>query len=366
MLTPASAGRSPGPPTRARSRGLESPEARIVASLDEAANTAFARLGRYESTIVVAGHRIRLIFAGEELQTQSMRPFAHIETSSEAPAEIEIYVWDTVQSGVAMSAELGARLHSLLAEAHRDGGPLLSVLDQGVFFYNPATSRAYHWLPDAANLDETNKASPVRLALSYAMAYRGLHAMHAAALKGASGGLLLCGSSGVGKSTTSVACARAGFEFAADDFCFVEVDRGRARAYSLYVSAKLFGHRLSDLPQFAALVTNPNDLQTEKAISFLDEGTAFKVIPQVEITAVVVLASKGNSSASFQRISPVQALVGLAPSTVILFRSRSQHLSALKALVANVPCFEMHLASDLDANPPAIESLLESLRAERE
>ena len=234
-------------------------------------------------------------------------------------------------------------------------------MPQGVSFFNPETSRAYHWLQDAGNLDETNKAAPARIALSYAMAAQGVPAMHAGALRSASGGVLLCGSSGAGKSTTSIACAQAGFEYAADDFCFVSTEQGRVVAHSLYASGKVYEHRLRDLPEFASLVVNADDVETEKAISFLGEGPAFKVIPRMEVDAIIVLASKGNPAPAFRRITPVQALVGLAPSTVLLFRTGGDHLAALRDLVARLPCFEMHLSHDVHANPPAIESLLRSL-----
>ena len=340
---------------------MDRPEARLAASLDVAANLAFERLGRHQSAIQIAGHTIRLVFAGGALQSQAMRAFTHIETPLPSQVSFEILVWDTGQSGVAMSPTAGAQIESLLADARQPGGPALSVVPQGVSFFNPETSRAYHWLQDALNLDETNKAAPVRLALSYAMADLGVPAMHAAALRSSSGGLLLCGSSGAGKSTTSIACAQAGFEFAADDFCFVASNNGRILAHSVYASGKVYAHRLHDLPQFASLVMNGEAVETEKAISFLGEGPAFKVIPQMAVDAVIVLASKGNPVPTFRRISPLQALVGLAPSTVLLFRTGGDHLTALRRLVAKVPCFEMHLSRDIKANPPAIESLLRSL-----
>jgi hypothetical protein len=361
MSTPASAGLSPGPPSRAGLPGLDGSEARLAASLDAAANLAFDRLGRYESAIQIAGHTIRLVFAGKALQSQAMRAFAHIESPLQSQVSFEILVWDTVQSGVPMSPETGAQIESMLAKAHQPGGPALSVTPQGVYVYDAATGRGYHWLPDALDLDETNKAAPVRLALSYAMAELGISAMHAGAVRTASGGFLLCGSSGAGKSTTSIACAQAGFAFAADDFCFVSTANGRILAHSVYASAKVYDHRLADLPQFASLVTNSGALETEKAISFLGESPGFKVIPRMEVDAIVVLASKGNPAPTFRRITPVQALVGLAPSTVLLFRTGGEHLAALRSLVAKVPCFEMHLSRDIEANPPAIESLLRSL-----
>ena len=107
--------------------------------------------------------------------------------------------------------------------------------------------------------------------------------MHAAALKAPSGGALLCGISGTGKSTTSIACARAGFEFAADDFCFITVGEG-VTAHSIYASAKLFSHRLDDFPDFNSLVSNADLLAAEKAISFLLEGETSQTLPTAWIS----------------------------------------------------------------------------------
>ena len=83
----------------------------------------------------------------------------------------------------------------------------------------------------------------------------------------------------------------------------------------------------------------------------------------MDIDALIVLSSKGHQSPAFRRINPVQALTAIAPNTLIFFHAGSGHLSALKQLVQTVPCFAIDLATDLEANPPAIEALLRSLKS---
>ena len=89
---------------------MDRPEATLAASLDAAAGLAFDRLGRYEANIQIAGHTIRLVFAGEVLHSQAMRAFSHIEAPLLVPPSLEVFVWDTVHSGVAMSSKAGAQI----------------------------------------------------------------------------------------------------------------------------------------------------------------------------------------------------------------------------------------------------------------
>jgi hypothetical protein len=341
---------------------LDNPEASLAEALDGAANAAFARLGRCDSAIEVAGHRIRLSFAGKALQDQVMRAFRHIEAPATTDCEIEVFAWDTAQSGVGMSPETGRLIERLQATGKEQAIPALSATEQGIHFFDSKTNRGYQWIRDAGELDEANKAAPLRLTLGYALAGRGLYAMHAAALRTGDSGFLLCGTSGAGKSTTSLACAGAGFEFAADDFCFVEVHGSGVTAHSIYASAKVFEHRLSDLPDFDPLVSNRDKLEAEKAISFLAEGGMYQLARSFELDALIILASKGQATPSLRRISPMEALRAIAPNTLIFFRSSTYHLAALRDIVARVPCFALDLAGDIEANPPAIETLLRSIK----
>jgi hypothetical protein len=60
------------------------------------------------------------------------------------------------------------------------------------------------------------------LALMEALRARGLHPLHAAALAGDRGGVLVCGPSGAGKSTLALALLDAGLDFLGDDLAFLE------------------------------------------------------------------------------------------------------------------------------------------------
>ena len=84
----------------------------------------------------------------------------------------------------------------------------------------------------------------------------------------------------------------------------------------------------------------------------------YQLVRSFDLDALIVLASKGREAPSFRRISAVEALRAIAPNTLIFFRTSARHLAALRDMVSRVPCYALNLSGDIQANPPAIQSLL--------
>jgi hypothetical protein len=91
------------------------------------------------------------------------------------------------------------------------------------------------------------------------LAHRYVVPIHAACIAHNGAGILLCGRGGAGKSTTSFACARAGWTFLSDDCTFLKTDsddriaigqphRARFRDDSRSVFPELAGYRASTRP----------------------------------------------------------------------------------------------------------------------
>jgi len=368
MSIRASAGLSPGLPSRAGRAGLDKPEARLAASLDAAANLAFERLGRFESAIQIANHTIRLVFAGQALRDQMMRCFGHVGVPDNS-TELTVYTWDAAQSGVPLPRHAEAFTNyeaSAFQQATTSDGivGLFDIFEYSLSVLDPVASQGFFCVPDAAGLSEAARAAPMRSVITWWLQTKGLIPLHAGVV-GEVFGLAMCGHSGVGKSTTSLMCAEAGFEFVSDDYCFVRSDQDHVEAFSVFGSGKVYPRHLPDLPTVSEFAVADHGVGEEKAICYLTESSAFKVVPNLSIGAIVILAGKGAERPLIRPISPLKALLHLAPSTLLGFPGATQaNLTALRAITERLPCFEMELASDVHANPLALRALLQSLSGE--
>ncbi len=346
---------------------MDRAEAGLGASLDAAANLAFDRLGRYESAIQIAGHIIRLVFAGEALRDQMMTCFGHIPAPPEARAELTISIWDAAQSEVHLPRGANIFINyeaSTFQQALAVDGVvgLFDVFEYSLSVLDPKNSKGYYCVPDAFCLSEAARAAPMRSVISWWMQGHGLIPLHTGVVGMQGIGVAMCGHSGVGKSTTSLVCAEAGFEFVGDDYCFVRPVAGKVEAHSLFCSGKVYPRHLRELPKVSELVTQDEWAGQEKAVCYLTDSTAFKVAPTLEVGAIVILTAKGAERPVIQPIAPLKALLSLAPSTLLGFPGATQsNLTALRAITESVPCFEMVLASQVHANPVALRALLESL-----
>lgn len=346
---------------------MDKPGAKLARSLDAAANTAFEHLGRYEATIEVAGHIIRLEFAGELLRDQMMRPFVHLISPWTEPTSLTVSIWDGRRSEVNLPAGIEPFMNHKpvtypQAIVSQGGIGLFDPFESTFSFLDLSTSRGYFCVPDAMALRESLLAAPVRSVISWWLQTKGYIPLHAGVIGEGGVGLALCGHSGVGKSTTSLACAEAGMEIAGDDYCLVGTREGELRAYSLFSSGKIYDRHLSDLPAVQAVVINPARPEQEKAISYLTESPAFRMVASLSLRAIVVLVGKGGKQPQIRPISPRRALLLLAPSTLLGFPGTGQaNMTSLRAMTESLPCFELELAANLHSNPSKLRELLQSV-----
>src|SRR5581483_7842647 len=101
--------------------------------------------------------------------------------------------------------------------------------------------RAIHWVPDAPSIPFYEQSAPF-LQILHWWARENLHQMvHAAAVGTATGGVLIGGKSGSGKSTTTLACLKAGLRSTGDDYTLLRASHPPL-VRNLYSTGKLEGH----------------------------------------------------------------------------------------------------------------------------
>lgn len=328
----------------------------------------------------IAGRRVNLCFAGRRWSDLLTKALAHLAvrqgiTHSNKPG-LTVHLWDgSIQP---RSRILGAYLTTLAEHWFEYAGPrgaLLDVDGPPVWaFYHPGPDilsvidleegTAFYWKRDLSALPYYEAGSPLRTLLHIWMREQAIHFVHAAAVGTASGGVLLAGKGGSGKSTTALACLGSMLKYAADDYCMAGLEQGQARAYSLYNTTKLNGAAdLARFPKLAPWVWNQHRDDTEKATIFLHDHAPERLISGFPLQAILLPVVAGCGGTSLEPCSAHEALLALAPSTMAqLPASGPRDLAFIARLVKQLPCYRLLVGRDLTTVPFTITALLDSFR----
>ncbi len=335
--------------------------------------TARAAGGSEDRDFQMAGHRVRLRFAGPAWTESLTRGLSHLVLNAQpdsAGAALTVHIWDGSTSEplgllgfflrsltLNWPAFLNARgqitdLHSEpLVALYHPGPDLLSVTDT-------TSGSAYFWKRDASPLPYYEAGSPMRSLLHAWLRRRGCQFVHAAAVGRPKGGVLLAGKGGSGKSTTAVACLNSDLQYAGDDYCLVSITN---RVHSLYNTAKLCGELdLDRFPKIKAQVWNQERQDGDKATVFLQDHYPEKLIRDFPLQAILLPHITGQSKTWIEPCRPSDALLALAPTTLAqLPASGALDMQQMSQVTRSVPTYRLHLGSVIEAIPQVIEQFLD-------
>lgn len=345
--------------------GTPNPVGRRTSDLGfgEAFTVAATITGVVERDYVIAGHGVRMRFAGPAMLDRLTGSFSHLAAAVGEP-ELVINVWDSASSGTPSPGIEGT-------EVEGDGtGPILYYEEQGVraitrwntvSVLDGVANEAWFWAPDPAVMLSWDWASPMRAILHWWLGGMGILQVHGGAVGTDDGGVIIVGRGGSGKSTTSLACLTAGLQYAGDDFVAIET-RPEPRVHSLYSSGKLESHQIERFPELVSAVVNPVREEEEKAIIYADRRVPRVTVPGFPLRAVLVPRIAGVRDTGVVPTSGIAALAALAPSTIFqLHPPQENALAEMAELVRRVPCYSLELGTDLTQIPGAIAGLLREL-----
>lgn len=342
-----------------------------VEALAEAAEQAAEALGGWSlHEFSIAGLKLRLRVAGDELAEDMTRALAH---RAAAAAEIggqpamTIDIWDTETSGCPVPPppwslddyrEHGAirgHFDERMQAMYRWDLNALSLLDHE----DPGGPHGYMWLADATTLPDHERAAPLRPALQQWLARSGRHLIHAAAVGDPGGCIMLAGRGGSGKSTTAYGCIGRLMHLS-DDFCVLDPDE--ARVHSLYSTVKADERTIGRLGIAGAKVANPVRAPDQKAVIFLAEQAPELVLDQSPLRGIVVPRVAGGPHSELRPTTAGPVLGALAPSSMLLFPGTGQAaMSRMVAVVRAVPGYELALGEDPTEVTETIARLAEEL-----
>lgn len=325
----------------------------------------------------IGGHTVRLRFAGPGLLPYLTPALAHVAAEPAAPA-LTVHLWDSASTGAELSPllawmcaemrkapfhHLSARQEIRLLSSERApatfemGAGVLSVLDV-------EASAGVYWVEDATRLPYHEQGAPLRTLFGWWLTPRRLQCVHAAAVGTETGGVLLAGKGGSGKSTTALACLDSPLRYVSDDYCLVRAEP-EPYAHTLYNTAKLGGLRdLQRQPRFLPMIHNPDARGDEKLMTFLERHVPEKLCAGFPLVAILLPHVVGEGPARLVRVSAGEALRALAPTTLFqLPGAAAASFGMMAALARRLPAYRLELGGDVGEIPGVILRFLEERAA---
>lgn len=330
------------------------------------------RLGETSFDLALAGHELRLRFAGEEL-SHLFKPLSHLAVEGdstkcdastleeESPFEILIFngvapgaksirpPW-TAETNPTTKNDRWRREHGDVLVSHVPSIDFLQLLHRG-------KRQAIYWINQAQQLSFWEIAAPLRTIFRWWAADNGLQLAHAAVVGRNGRGVLLTGRSGQGKSTTAAACLAAGMEFVSDDYVLLSTEPNPT-AHCLFNSAKLHTQVLNDhFPGWRENVVRHIGPE-QKSLFFVHRSWTNQLRSSLNVAAIVCPQISGGADSRIVPASRGETLRSMGPSTVLPHASQQGHdFSFLANLIRRSPTFRLELGP-IASSPAALDGLL--------
>lgn len=314
----------------------------------------------------IGGFTVCLRFAGNALETRLTPALDHLSISSCSTPDLTVCLWDSESTGSELPAppwshedygvhgEISGYNTPVLRTAFNLGSGVLSMLEMqrnvGLF-----------WIRDAQSLPIYESGAPLLTIFHWWMGARRRQLMHAAAIGNESGGVLLVGKGGSGKSSTALRALDSELIYAADDYCLLSNDT-TPFVHSLYSSGKIHTKDTAIFPFLQPALDKSYDLNNEKALFFLKDHFPEKISAGFPIKAVLLPCVTGQDHTRVVQAPASAALLALAPSTIFQLSGAGQPaFQMLSELVRKVPCFVLELGNERPQIPGVIANLLKKL-----
>jgi hypothetical protein len=311
----------------------------------------------------IGEHRIRLVFAGSALVPLLTPALAHLATPEVVAPDLTLCLWDSESTAILpppcpwrpdevyARGEIPSCSDDRFLTAIQLDVNAVSVLDRN-------RNLGVYWIDSIDSLRAYERAAPLKVLLHWWLRDRGLPMIHAAAVGGKDGAVLLVGKTGAGKSTTSLVCLNAGLRYISDDRCLLAL-APEPEALCIYNSAKLHWAQMERFPDLRSAICNQPKIDEEKALVHVHELAPQQIADRLPIRAILLSTVAGTSSTTLTPVSRMRVLSDFTTSTLV-YQPGAAHkeVKMMADLVRRVPCYQINLGSDLAEIPLSIMQLL--------
>ncbi|HEY9296764.1 MAG TPA: hypothetical protein VIQ31_10375, partial [Phormidium sp.] len=312
----------------------------------------------------LAGYKIRLRFAGSALIPYITPALAHLAIEPVSDPDLTVCLWDSASTNTVMPPPPWRRIDhdSKRGEIRGFNNDRIHTSFQwGAFALNILDSDrnlGIYWVETAEQLPYWEVGSPLRTIFNVWMSKRGIQLVHGGAVGLPSGGVLLVGKGGSGKSTTALTCLNSELFYASDDYSLIKSD-STPTVFSIYNTGKKNADDIERLPFLAAAVSNRDRLDSEKALYFINDHFPEKILPSFPLKAILIPRITGKTGTTLTSTSSAAAIAALAPSTIIqLPGAGKEACQVMMKVLTQVSCYYLELGTDLGQIPQVILDLL--------
>ncbi len=319
-----------------------------------------------EFALRIADRDIRIRVVGDAWADTVAAAMGHLERpASDAPRpELNIDVWDVRATGVAVSKRAAAdpAAPPILMKGSRDGRFVGEERHHGMTWLDRRNNRIVGFSECATRLNLDERARPFHKMLSAWLEDRGVQFVHSGLIRHAGRGILFVGNGGAGKSTSSIACLRAGMRYLGDDFIGLGKEDGRFVGHGFYASCLLNVHHIERFPDLRPLGHAPNHSYEQKCVLYLTDAFPDCLCQRSTIDALVLPKVVDSDTTTFRRATPVETLKAIAPTSVMMLpRPNRAAFERLVELVQTTPGYWLELGRRIEAIPEAVCALAQSL-----
>lgn len=318
----------------------------------------------------IAESIIQLEFADTAMIPLVARAFSHLEIpANDHPsqsADLTIHIWDSASTATPSLPgwsvdEWGMHLEIPRYNNHRFFAAV-QLEPKVLYMFDLERRLGLFWIENARELPPHETSAPMRPLLFEWLLRRGMLPVHGSAVGYRNGGVLLAGRGGAGKSNAALACLESDLLYASDDFCALS-ESDCWNVHGLYSTGKVAQEDIVRIPYLRSMISNPDQLERDKAIFFLNEHRPERLISGFPLRAIVVVRVAGCPESRFEPASKVEVQKTLAMSTMPLAPLRAAvTFRSVARLARAMPCYELHMGSRSAEIPERIDELLRSLQ----
>lgn len=215
------------------------------------------------------------------------------------------------------------------------GSAMLAVVDRRI-------DRGHVVVGDPGAIGLADAVTLVRALVAWWLASAASGLVHAAAVAGSDGAVLLTGVGGAGKSSTAAAAFARGLDFLGDDAVFCRSDAPTVFCVNTFLS--LFEE---DFASHYGSLGPPAASRDGKAAVDAAVLAPARLRASAPIRAVVAVERGGASPAGLREVSRGRVLASLAPSSVFIVpNDEHRTMSMIAGLLRRVPCYALGLEPD--------------------
>lgn len=321
---------------------------------------ALTTAGKNAYQLGLAGQIISLQFAGEALVGAILPALSHLLIETTAAADLTILLWDSASTGIdppelpwqpPVNEAWKIETEAYLASFHPQRASQI--------WFDRREHQAYYWIPEAISALAEESYSPLISLWSWWFTSQSTQLIHAAAIGGKNSAALLVGSSGSGKSTTSLLALNSPLRYLSDDYCLVSF-QPQPIVYSLFATAKVLLPDKARHPWLSPAYQREN---TVKALYVVYPHFASHLALKMPLKAILAPRVTHQARTRLVPVSAMEALRALAPSTLMQLHVGVDSAGALRQLanlVRQLPCYRLLLGTDFENIPAVLAELLDA------